>query len=74
MMEGDVLIVARSMVETNGVDALALARRTAENHRRVGNTDRAAWWLRVAAAIEQVWLEAPEDERAAPASASSNLI
>jgi hypothetical protein len=52
MTESEVLQFARSMIEANGVDALSIARRTAQQQERLGMVERVDWWQRVIAALD----------------------
>jgi hypothetical protein len=52
MTESEVLQFARSMIEANGIDALAIARRTARQQERLGMVERVDWWQRIIAALE----------------------
>lgn len=62
MNTGDVLRIAAQMVAEFGDRAAAVANGRAKNLVRLGNTEGAASWLKVVAAIEEFSRKPNEDE------------
>jgi hypothetical protein len=56
MTEREARQFAQSMIEANGADALAIARRAAREQERLGVTERVEWWRSVIAVLEELSL------------------